>query len=69
VPTEVKFDSTTVGLIYVPVNVCALAGTVTLAVPSNATPLIVLAEISFVAVNALPLNVGPQNSVASTILN
>jgi hypothetical protein len=64
-----KFDSDTDGLINVPVRVCALAGTVTLAVPSNSTPLIVLAATNFVAENALPLSVGPINSLAITLLN
>ena len=52
----------------VPVNVLPSAGTVIFALPSNSTVLIVLAVCNFVAVNALPDNVAPMNSLADTML-
>jgi hypothetical protein len=55
VPTDVKVDPTTAAGKEVPVNVVASAGTVILALPSKATPLIVLVAASLVAVAALPV--------------
>lgn len=55
VPTEVKDEFTMVAGSVVPVNPEAAAGTVIFAVPSNATPLIVLDVAKAVAVPALPV--------------
>ena len=54
VPTEVKLDPVTVDFIEVPVKVPASAVTVMSPLPSNATPLIFLAVVNFVALLAVP---------------
>jgi len=61
VPTCVNELCVTEPFIVDPVKVSALAGTVTLLPPSNATPLIVLAVANLVAEAALPDKVAPIN--------
>ena len=57
VPTLVKLDPVTVGLMTVPDKVFACAVTVIALLPSNATPLIFIGAANFVAVPALPVMV------------
>jgi hypothetical protein len=53
----------------VPVILAAAAGTVMSVVPSNNTPLIVLAVCNLVVEKAFPDSVAPTNSLASTLIN